>query len=202
MTVAASNRTILRCKPGATPLYTRGPAAVLRTHGGIMFPYQPDISYSQQVNYNNYDLVHTNYSVNAYANTPSPSIQLTASFASVTEEEGLYTLGVLHFLRSVTKMWSGLDNDDGSVPMAGTPPPVLSFSSFGTQLFERVPVVITNFSTTFDSGVDLKYVKGQQIPVMQTIALDLMVQQSPDRQKMVFNTRSFVNGNSYTDGFV
>jgi len=202
MTVAASNRTILRCKPGATPLYTRGPAPVLRTHGGIMFPYQPDISYSQQVNYNNYDLVHTNYSVNAYANTPSPSIQLTASFASVTEEEGLYTLGVLHFLRSVTKMWSGLDNDDGSVPMAGTPPPVLSFSSFGTQLFERVPVVITNFSTTFDSGVDLKYVNGQQIPVMQTIALDLMVQQSPDRQKMVFNTRSFVNGNSYTDGFV
>lgn len=86
--------------------------------------------------------------------------------------------------------------------MAGTPPPVLSFSSFGTQLFERVPVVITNFSTTFDSGVDLKYVNGQQIPVMQTIALDLMVQQSPDRQKMVFNTRSFVNGNSYTDGFV
>jgi len=97
MPVLAENRAKLQLKPGAPGLYFAGPARPLLEHRGILFPYQPDITYQQSVAYSPYDMVHTNYTFNAYRNTPSPSIQMNAQFASVTEEEGAYTLGVIHF---------------------------------------------------------------------------------------------------------
>ena len=200
MPVLAENRARLTLKPSAPQFYFDGPAADLRQHNGILFPYQPDITYQQSVAYSPYDMVHTNYTFNAYRNTPSPSIQLNAQFASVTEEEGSYTLAVIHFLRSVTKMFSGLGQ---TFPTAGTPPPVLEFSAFGTQQFNKIPVVITSFSVNFDSNVDLKMFKGgQQLPVLQNVFVDLSVQQNPDRQKLKFTTNSFISGSAYKDGFI
>ena len=49
-------------------------------------------------------MAHTNYTYNAYRNTPSPDLQLTAQFGSVTDDEARYTYACLHFLRTVTKM--------------------------------------------------------------------------------------------------
>mgnify|MGYP001231193713 CR=1 FL=1 len=141
MPVLAENRAKLRLKPGAPSLYFNGPARPLLEHRGILFPYQPDITYQQSVAYSPYDMVHTNYTFNAYRNTPSPSIQMNAQFASVTEEEGAYTLGVIHFLRSVTKMFSGINQ---RFPTAGTPPPVLEFSAFGTEQFYKIPDSFSN----------------------------------------------------------
>lgn len=202
MAVLADNRAKLIIKPGARSTYfgTGGPADALSTHGGILFPYQPDITYQQSVSYTPYDMVHTNYTFNAYRNTPSPSIQLNAQFASVTEEEGAYTLGVIHFLRMVTKMFFGKGQTN---PAAGTPPPVLEFSAFGSEQFNNVPVIVSTFSVNFDSNVDLKLFKGgQQLPVMQNIFVDLMVQQNPDRQKNKFTTSNFINGSAYKQGFI
>ncbi len=202
MAVLADNRAKLVIKPGASSTYfgTGGPADALSTHGGILFPYQPDITYQQSVSYTPYDMVHTNYTFNAYRNTPSPSIQLNAQFASVTEEEGAYTLGVIHFLRMVTKMFFGKGQTS---PAAGTPPPVLEFSAFGSEQFNNVPVIVSTFSVNFDSNVDLKLFKGgQQLPVMQNIFVDLMVQQNPDRQKNKFTTSNFINGSAYKQGFI
>ena len=88
-------------------------------------------------------------------------------------------------------------------PAPGTPPPVLEFSAFGSQQFNRIPVVISNFSINFDSGVDLKLFNGsQQLPVIQNIFIDLFVQQNPDRQKTVFSTSSFIGGQAYKQGFI
>ena len=92
MPVLAKNRTRLVLKPGARGLYMNTDLlAPLRQHGGIMFPLQPDVIYSQSVSYSPYDMAHTNYTYNAYRNTPSPDIQLTAQFASVTDDEARYT---------------------------------------------------------------------------------------------------------------
>jgi|TARA_B100001094_G_C17901960_1_gene656910 hypothetical protein len=200
MAVLAENRAKLTLKRSAPGIYFNGPASPLRQHNGILFPYQPDITYQQSVAYSQYDMVHTNYTFNAYRNTPSPSIQMNAQFASVTEEEGAYTLGVIHFLRSISKMFSGLNQ---SFPTAGTPPPVLEFSAFGTEQFYKIPVVVTAFSVNFDSNVDLKLFKGgQQLPVLQNMFIDLSVQQNPDRQKRKFTTNSFIGGQAYKDGFI
>jgi hypothetical protein len=202
MAVAAANKARLMLAPGAVGLYASGLTAPLMMAGGrglgIIFPIQPDITYSQSVNYTPYDLAHTNYGYNSYRNTPSPLIQVAAQFASVTESEVAYTLATIHFLRSVTKMFFGL----GDGALAGTPPPVLRFSAFGSQQFNDVRVVISNFATTYDSNVDLKDYGGQQVPVVQTIAIDMQIQQSPDRQKNSYSTTGFIGGGMYSQGFI
>ena len=201
MPVLARNRARLLLKPGALGIYMGAPdLQPLVEHGGIMFPVQPDITYSQSVAYTPYDLTHTNYTFNAYRNTPSPDIQLTAQFASVTDEEARYTYAVLHFLRSISKMFFGKEQSN---PVAGTPPPVLEFSAFGTQQFNRIPVVVSQFSTTYDSNVDLKLFDGDtQIPVFMNMFIQLTVQQNPDRQKNNFTTNDFISGKLYQDGFI
>ena len=110
MTVLAKNRAKLQLKRNAPSIYLQGPASPLNQERGIMFPIQPDITYSQSVAYTPYDLTHTNYTFNAYRNTPSPDIQLTCQFARVTDDEARYTYAVLHFLRSVSKMFFGKNN--------------------------------------------------------------------------------------------
>ena len=200
MTVLSKNRVRLTLKRNAPAIYFSGPAAPLQVHRGIMFPIQPDITYSQSVGYSPYDLTHTNYTYQAYRNTPSPDIQLTCQFASVTDDEARYTFAVLHFLRSITKMFYGKNQTS---PVAGTPPPVLEFSAFGTQQFNRIPVVVTQFSTTYDSNVDLKLFDGDtQIPTLMNMFVSMAVQQNPDRQKNQFTTNDLISGRAYQNGFI
>ena len=201
--IKADNRAMLQLKPGAMGTYITGNDLLrpLQPHRGIMFPYQPDITFSQSVNYSPYDMAHTNYTFNAYRNTPSPSIQMNAQFASVTQEEGQYTLACIHFLRSVTKMFFGINDLAGS-PKAGTPPPVLTFSAFGPQSFNMVPVVVESFSTNYDSQTDLKDIDGTNLPVLMNMFIGLSVQQNPDRQKNVYSTSGFINGSMYKEGFI
>jgi len=203
MAVLAENRARLTLSPGGASnrssrnqFYFNGPASSLRQHNGILFPYQPDITYSQSVNYSPYD-----YTYNAYRNTPSPTMQLTTQFASITQEEGEYTLGVLHFLRSVSKMFFG-KNDLGKSPSSGTPPPVLRFSAFGEQQFNNIPVVLESFSTTYDSSIDLKDINGTQVPTLMNFFIGMSIQINPDRQKRVYSTHNFINGSGYKDGFI
>ena len=204
MAVLAKNRARLVLAPGAPDIYFNDPiTSGLRRHRGILFPYQPDITYSASVAYAPYDLTHTNYTFQAYRNTPSPDIQLTCQFASVTDEEARYTYAVIHFLRSVSKMWFGA-NEGASGVAPGTPPPVLLFSAFGQQQFSNIPVVVTQFSTTYDSNVDLKLIDGNlQIPAMMNMFIGIAVQQNPDRQKNVYSTTDFISGRLYGEqGFI
>jgi hypothetical protein len=59
-----------------------------------------------------------------------------------------YWIAAMHFLRSVTKMFSG-----DSSP-AGNPPPILSLNGYGEYVFKNVPVVVTNFSVQLDASSD------------------------------------------------
>lgn len=190
-----------RTKISAPDIYYAGPAAVLRDTGGLVFPVQPDIVYNQSVNYSQYNLTHTNYTTHAYAGTPSPTIQITAQFSNVTRDEHLYTQGVIHFLRSVTKMFYGIQ-DTTTSPIAGTPPPKLRFSSFGSNQFNNVPVFVGNVSIPYQSDTDLVEVNGQALPAVQTIALDLLVSVNLAKQKREFSKHQFINGKLYGQGFI
>jgi hypothetical protein len=197
MGVPAQNRATLTT---GSPNYCTGPAAILSQHRGIMFPNQPEVTYNQTVNYSQYNLIHTNYTYNAYGGTPSPALQVTAQFAQTTDEEHAYLQGVLHFLRSVTKMYYG--KNEGANPRAGTPPPVLRFSAFGSNIFFNVPVVVSSFNFMFDKEVDLKTVNNQSLPTLQSITMDLLVQQTPAKQKEAFTLAGFISGGLYGGGFI
>jgi hypothetical protein len=197
MAISNSARTMLT----APSLYYSGPAAILGQTNGLVFAIQPDIVYNQSVNYTPYNLTHTNYTTHAYSGTPSPTIQVTAQFSNVTRDEHLYTQGVIHFLRSVTKMFYGFGDQNNS-PIAGTPPPKLRFSSFGSNQFNNVPVYVGNVSIPYQSDTDLVEVNGQSLPAIQTIALDLLVSVNPAKQKREFSKSGFVSGNLYSKGFI
>ena len=211
MAINNANRARLEMSGNST-FYFQGPAAKLETTNGIVFANQPDIVYGQSVNQSPVSLTHTNYTTYAYGGTPSPTIQVTAQFSNVTEEEHLYTQGVIHFLRSVTKMYYGL-KESGPVPgnnappgtrgiPAGTPPPVLKFSAFGSNQFNNVPVLVGSFNIPFQSDTDLVEVGGQALPALQTIALDLLVTVNPAKQKKDFSKAQFVTGSLYSQGFI
>ena len=92
-------------------------------------------------------------------------------------------------------------NETGS-PGPGTPPPVMRFNAFGSTQFNNVPVLVENFSTTFDSNVDLKLINGVQVPVIMNIFIGLLVQMSPSKQKNNFSVKKFMSGDLYKDGFI
>ena len=198
MAVSDNSRARLTALTG---LYFAGPAAALQRTSGVVFPNQPDIVYNQSVNYTPYNLTHTNYTTHAYSGTPSPTLQVTAQFSNVTIEEHNYTQGVIHFLRSVTKMFYGL-GDLNQVPTAGTPPPVLRFSAFGETQFNQVPVLVGNVSIPYQSDTDLVEHNGVSLPAIQTIALDLLVTVNPAKQKALYSTHQFINGSGYKNGFI
>jgi len=188
---------------GATAGYylpLEGPGLALRRTNGILFPYTPNISFAQQVEYSSYELVHTNYQQNAYGKTRNPNIQVTGLFASQTPEEAAYTVGVMHFLRVVTKMNFGNNDQD-----AGTPPPVLEFSAYGAYNFYKVPVLVGSFNFVYEDGVDYVEIETNgdtvQIPTVMTIAIDLLPQYSPAKQNE-FNMAEFASGEGYKKGFI
>lgn len=181
-----------------------GPGAILASGdsgaGGIIFPYTPTIQIQQTVSYSQYDLVHSNFIPKAYVNTPPPTIQITASFYQQSQLDITYLAGVLHFLKVATKMVFG--NGDG----LGAPPPVLDFSAYGNMNFNRVPVLVGGYTTTYPDDVDFVEgadVNGQtvQFPSVMTIALDLLPHYSSGKSGTYKHTE-FIKGKLYGDGWL
>lgn len=196
---ASDSRVRLSAKSAYTDGFA-GPGSILAPTNGIIFPYTPNISVAHQVEYSQYNLVHTNYQPNAYSNTRNPAIQVTGVFASQTPEEARYTIGVMHFLRVASKMNFGQSSNPG------TPPPVLELSGYGKFNFNRVPVLIGGFNFVYEDGVDYVTVGDEtrstlQIPVIMTIAIDLLPQYSPGVQSQ-FSIESFADGKLYSAGFI
>jgi len=115
---------------------------------GIIFPYMPAISLSYRANYDSAEVTHSNYKLQFYRGSSVDDIQITADFTAQDTTEAKYLLAVIHFFRSVTKMFYG---QDGS-PVAGTPPPILS--GLGAYQFNKHPIVISSFSYSLPTDVD------------------------------------------------
>jgi hypothetical protein len=63
-------------------------------------------------------------------------------------EQGLYWIAMVHYLRSLTKMFSGAD------PKAGNPPPVIMLNGYGNYVFKNVPVVVKSMSVQLNAECD------------------------------------------------
>ena len=122
--------------------------APLRAAGGAVFPYTPSIRLSNSANYDATKPLHQNFAFQSYVNSQADSINITAPFYCEDSVQAAYWVSMVHFLRSVTKMFSGQD------ALAGNPPPILYFSAYGEFVFKNVPVVVTNFSVDLDAASD------------------------------------------------
>lgn len=150
-------RVRLSLAPGANYLYNAptdrnggGPGilAPLALTGGVVFPYTPKIEMSYKADYDAYALTHSNYKGYFYKSSYTDQVGITATFTAQDTTEANYLLAVIHFFRSVTKMFYGQD------PQHGAPPPLVYLSGLGEYQFSRHPCVVTSFNYNLPSDVD------------------------------------------------
>jgi hypothetical protein len=122
----------------------------LKKTEGIIFPYTPAIQVSYNAHYDPFDVTHSNYKLYAYKNSSVENISISGEFTAQDTEEANYLLAVIHFLRSVTKMFYGQDQ----TPTRGTPPPICYLDGFGTYQFNKHPLLITSFTYSLPTDVD------------------------------------------------
>lgn len=183
-----------------------GILAPLQQTGGMLFPYTPQIAYSQSVTYMDVQLTHSNTDYPAYTRTPSLSITLNGKFTVQSQTEGRYALACLHFLRAVSKSHFGETDND-----AGLPPPILVLDGYGVYLFNRLRVILKSHSWQFDENVDtipIALDKGAvsvsnprgggggiaRLPALFSISCELTVVQTPTRMRTQFNFAQFASG--------
>ena len=150
-------RVRLRLAPGANYLYnntTNGGPGILAPLSsqsgtdGVIFPYTPSISTAYRAQYSPYDLTHSNYRGYFYQSSYVDQMNLTGTFTAQSTKDANYLLAVIHFFRSVTKMFYGQDTQRGS------PPPLCFLSGYGDYQFREHPVLVSQFNYTLPADVD------------------------------------------------
>lgn len=152
---AKDRKASLRPKPAAAnTIYGSGILMPIKNTEGLVWPYQPGITYNHSVDYTIISPVHANQDFHVFNKVPAPTLQINGQFSVQNQVEGAYALAALHFLRTVTKM-----NFGESDPAAGTPPPILLFNAYGPYVFSDLPVIVKDFAMDFPEDVDYVEVK-------------------------------------------
>ena len=158
---AADWRVRLSLAPGATYLYkdkgNEGILLPLAATNGVIFPYTPAIQVQYSATYDPNELTHSNYKFFSYRGSAVDTVSITCDFTAQDTKEANYLLAVIHFFRSVTKMFYGKDQ----TPRNGTPPPLCYLSGLGTYQFDKHPLAITGFTYTLPTDVD--YIRAQSV---------------------------------------
>jgi len=162
-------RVRLALAPGATYLYkapnnTNGQTGTdilypLYESDGVIFPYTPQISVQYSANYNPQDITHSNYKIYQYQNSSVDSVNITGTFTCQDVFEAKYLLAVIHFFRSMTKMFYGQDDN----PKNGTPPPLCYIYGLGGYQFDALPLAIAGFTYTLPTDVDYIPTTGESL---------------------------------------
>lgn len=121
----------------------------LKDAGGLIFPYTPSINIASSASYDPQSLTHTNYPFVTYSSSKPSDIQISAPFFVEDAVQAAYWIACVHFMRTVTKMFTGEAGD-----LSGNPPPILFLNGYGDYVFKQVPVVVTSFSINLDASSD------------------------------------------------
>jgi hypothetical protein len=146
-------RVRLQLAPNADYLYKDRTGstilAPLYETDGVIFPYTPQIETSYNANYEMYDLTHSNIRGYFYKNSRVNDINIRATFTAQDTQEANYLLAVIHFFRSVTKMFYGAKD-----AYRGAPPPLTYLSGLGQYQFNQHPCVVSQFNYSLPNDVD------------------------------------------------
>ena len=165
-------RVRLSLAPSATYLYNATPPGILeplKKTAGVIFPYTPKIDINYKANYSSYDLTHSNYKGYFYQNSYTDAVNLSATFTAQDSAEATYLLAVIHFFRSVTKMFYGQDAERGA------PPPLVFLTGLGQYQFSAHPCVVSSF--TYSLPADVDYIRATSVNINGTNLLSRRVRQ-------------------------
>ena len=125
---------------------------------GFFFPLTPSMIIQHTANYNALSQTHSNYPFQAYQNSQVDQMNIIGEFPVQNSEDAKYWVATIAFLRTVTKMFFGSDEEH-----KGSPPPILHLSGYGDHMFNKVPVIINTFNVELRAGID--YISTQQSSV-------------------------------------
>ena len=166
-------RVKLRLAAGANYLYKATEPGILEplsVSDGVVFPYTPKINTSYSATYSATDLTHSNYKGYFYQGSSVGDVKISATFTAQDTFEANYLLAVIHFFRSVTKMFYGQDQQ-----YRGAPPPLVFLQGLGEYQFNLHPCVVSQFDYVLPDDVD--YIRARSVSVNGTNLL-----QKRDRQ--------------------
>jgi hypothetical protein len=147
-------RVKLRLAPNANYLYAASVPGILKPlkdTGGVIFPYTPSITTSYKANYATADMTHSNYKGYFYQGSAVEPVTLSCPFTAQSTVEAEYLMAVIHFFKSVTKMFYGQDSQ------RGTPPPLVYLTGLGQFQFNEHPCVVQSF--TYELPTDVDYIR-------------------------------------------
>lgn len=173
-----------------------------QTGGKLIFPFNPTILFGNSANYSQVHPTHTNYHYNAYQHSQVDQITINGEFFNESLADCKYWIAVIHYLRTMTKMFYG----EG--PLSGNPPLITRLNGYGKHVLNNIPVVISNFTTDLPNDVDYIGVEidGElnYVPTQSLITVTVLPQYSRRIQSQ-FSLKDFAAGKfvkSGTQGFV
>ncbi len=145
---------------------------------GVFWPVTPAVIVQNSANYNPLAQTHSNYPFQAYQNSQVDTISIVGEFPVQNSDDAKHWIATVKFLRTMTKMAFGKSKNKGS------PPPIMHFSGYGDHVYDKVPVVINQFSVELRPGID--YISTKQTQVIykgapeQIAGVDLTADQAVD----------------------
>lgn len=172
-------------------------APFVATNNKLVFPFNPTILFGNSANYTAITPTHTNYPYYAYENSQVDAITIAGEYYIENEEDGLYWIAVLHYLRTMTKMFYG------GGELSGTPPLLTRLNGYGKHVLNNIPCVITTFSVDLPADVDYLEVytpdgSANYVPTRAQVNVTVQPQYSRITQSK-FDLKKFANGDFITN---
>jgi len=125
--------------------------APLHDLGGFFWPLTPSMMIQHTANYNALAQTHSNYPFQAYQNSQVDQMNIIGEFPVQNQQDALYWVAVVNFLRAMTKMFFGKED---TANLKGNPPPILHLNGYGDHMFQNTPVIVNTFNVELRSGID------------------------------------------------
>lgn len=176
----------------------------IKQSGGLVWQNTPNIFVSGTADYDSALMQGMNYPIRTFVNSTPPDLPVQAEFTANDTYEARYMLAVFAFLRGATKAYFG----DAAVASGdyGTPPPVLLFEYMGDHGFNKVPVVISNYTIQYPDNVHYVPVTVGDtvtyVPTVSQITIALLPTYTPHKLRRRFDLDAVRSGAAYRDGFV
>lgn len=140
---------------------------------GVLFPFQPKVDISFSANYQAQRVTQSNFAFWSYENSEMKPFELTCDFPVRNPFEGQYVISAITFLRALTFMFTGQDNNvnNNQLNFAGSPPMIVALNGMGFCGLDNIPIVITNVTTSYPDNVDYVTIT---MPGVNTLANEIM----------------------------
>lgn len=159
--------------------------------GGVVWPYNPNITVSTRADYRSETLTHSNYPNHSYKGSIVDDIQISGEFSAETENDAAYWIAATTFFKTATKMFYGESE------FSGNPPIICHLYGYGSSIFDRVPVVIKSFSV--DLKEDINYIlcntydTNTWVPILSTVSVTVTPIYNRAGQRK-FNLQDYAKG--------